>query len=436
MYSSLDSIDIVTQNEETGRKGFLQTDHRSAAEIQQERELSTLFALTRMLNARQAIESEGGPVDVLYVCSEPPPDFLRSVVTSAGGRVQINDEPVSVYEGPIGTPEDLAEDAFRRLAYRVAHEREASLDEGLLSALQEEYAQQPGAEEDEPGYWTRVVELAAVTGELLRARHGGRWAAAQDMATMPFAFRLGGEGASPAIVNVVGKAERFLTNGERDSLVLLLRMAEDQSLLAASEPRPVLFTLKPSDWSVRDRVLCRPLFDAQTRADVPLLAYGEDLPNSFSLFKRGGSRDGELDALHAQALENLKAVSVEIDEHGEGPQRVLAVSGHFFAAEKVLDVPFMRAMHERLGSQVLLAAVPRKGLLLLTSALVEPPFTAEFLGLCEEQYANQDSAPISPTPLVIQDGEIRGFVQMGDEAPTPSPSEEPSRTGPTGGLKN
>ncbi|ATB36669.1 hypothetical protein CYFUS_002084 [Cystobacter fuscus] len=435
MYSSLDSIDIVTQNEETGRKGFLQTDHRSAAEIQQEREVSTLFALTRVLNARQAIESEEGLVDVLYVCSEAPPDFLRSVVTSAGGRVQINDEPVSVYEGPIGTPEDLAEDAFRKLAYRVVHGREASLDEGFLSALQEEYAQQPGVEEDEPGYWTRVVELAAVAGELLRARHGGRWTEAQDLATMPFAFRLGGEGSSPAIVNVVGKAERFLANGERDSLVLLLRMAEDQSL-AATEPRPVLFTLKPSDWSVRDRVLCRPLFDASARADVPLLAYGEDLPNSFSLFKRGGSRDGELDALHAQALENLKAVPVEIEEVGAGPRRMLAVSGHFFAAEKVLDVSFMRAVHERLGSQVLLAAVPRKGLLLLTSALVEPSLAAEFLDLCEEQYASQDSPPISPTPLVIQDGMIRGFVQLGDEARPPSPSGEPPRPGPTGGLKN
>ncbi|MFY0573643.1 hypothetical protein ACN28S_04080 [Cystobacter fuscus] len=185
MYSSLDSIDIVTQNEETGRKGFLQTDHRSAAEIQREREVSTLFALTRMLNARQAIESEGGPVDVLYVCSEAPPDFLRSVVTSAGGRVQINDEPVSVYEGPIGLPEELADVAFRGLAFRVAHEREASLDERLLSALEEEYAQQPGVEQDEPGYWTRVVELAAVAGELLRARHGGRWAEAQDRRRCP-----------------------------------------------------------------------------------------------------------------------------------------------------------------------------------------------------------------------------------------------------------
>jgi uncharacterized protein YtpQ (UPF0354 family) len=143
-----------------------------------------------------------------------------------------------------------------------------------------------------------------------------------------------------------------------------------------------------------------------------------------------------VEALHAQALENLKAVSVELEEFGEGSQRVLAVSGHYFAAEKVLDVPFLRAMHERLDSQVLLAAVPRKGLLLLTSALVEPPLVARFIALCEEQYASRDSAPISPTPLVIQDGMIRGFVQTIGEAHPPTESAEPLRPGPTGGLKN
>jgi len=385
-----------------------------------------------VLNARQAIEPEEAPVDVLYVCSEPPPEFLRGVVTSAGGRVQINDEPVSPYEGPIGAPEDLADDAFRRLAYRVAHEQGVSLDERLLTGLQGASAQAPDVEQDESGYWTRVAALAAVAGELLRARHGGRWVEASDRATMPFAFRLGGEGASPAIVNVVGKAERFLANGERDSLVLLLRMAEDQAH-SATLPRPVMFTLKPPDWSIREQVLCRPLFDAEASAAVPLMAYGEDLPNSFSLFKRGGSRDGALDGLHAQALENLKAVPVEFQELGEGPQRMLAVSGHYFAAEKVLDVSFMRAMHERLDSQLLLAAVPRKGLLLLTSALVEPPTAAEFIGLCAEQYASQDSAPISPTPLVIQDGRIRGFVELdGEREDPPRSSETP---GPSG-MKN
>jgi hypothetical protein len=436
MYSSLDSIDIVTQNEETGRKSFLQTDHRSAEVIQHTRELSTLFALTRVLNARQAIEPEDGPVDVLYVCSEPPPEFLRGVVTSAGGRVQINDEPVSVYEGLIGPPEELAEDAFRRLAYRAAQARGASLDEHFLSALQGAYAQTPGAEQDESGYWSRVAELAAVVGELLRAQHGGRWVEAPGRATIPFAFRLAGEDGASTVLDVVGRAERFLTNGERDSLVLLLRTAREQAL-ADSLPGRVLFTLKPSDWDMREEVLCRALFSPEAGAAAPLMVYGEDLPDTFAFFKREGTREEELDALHAQALENLRATSVELQEIGEGPRRVLAVSGHYFAAEKVLDIVFLRAMHERLASEVLLAAVPRKGLLLLASALVQPALMAEFLDLCARQYESHHSSPISPTPLIIQDGVIRGFVQGDPEQASSSRAARmPGALNGPSGLKN
>ncbi|MET0401036.1 MAG: hypothetical protein ABW123_01480 [Cystobacter sp.] len=422
MYCSLDSIDIVTQNEETGRKSFLQTDHRSAEVIQHAREVSTLFALTRVLNARRAIEPEEEPVDVLYVCSEPPPDFLRSVVTSAGGRVQINDEPVAVYEGPIGTPEDLAEDAFRRLAYRMVQMHHASLDESFLSALEGEYAQTPDAEQDEPGYWTRVAELSAVVGELLRARHGGRWVEATQGSTLPFAFRLGVEREAPVVLNVVGRVEQFLSSGERDGLVFLLHTAEDQAL-ADTLPRPVLFTLKPADWNLSHEVLCRPLFPARAGADAPLMAYGEDMPHSFSLFKREGVGEEEVDALHAQALENLRAIDVELQEVQEGPRRVLAVSGHYFAAEKVMDAAFLRTLHERLASEVLLAAVPRKGLLLLTSPLVPPAFLAEFLDLCARQHASGHSAPISPTPLLIQDGLIQGFAEGAERAPSTETDE-------------
>ena len=60
MFSSLDRIDLVTQDPRTGKKAFHQTDHRSTVEVQQEAEVSTLFALTRVLNARQMGEREGG----------------------------------------------------------------------------------------------------------------------------------------------------------------------------------------------------------------------------------------------------------------------------------------------------------------------------------------------------------------------------------------
>jgi hypothetical protein len=417
MFSSLDRVDLVTQDKATGKKRFIQTDHRSAREIRQEEELSILFALARVMNARWMGEPEGATVE--YVCTEPPPDFLRRTVVSAGGRIQIHEQQTSPYEGVLGTPEELADTAFRRLAHRVVRERSWVLEERSLVELQREHADAPDPEEDELGYWTRVVELAAVTGELLRAKFGGRWVEAPRMATIPFAFRLGPEGESRPLISPVGKAEKFLVNGERDSLVQLLRMAEDHGGQATG-PRPVLLTLKIATWAGRDKTVCQPLIDwRDPTMPIPWMAYGEDLPNSFAIFIRDGARERDIGLLHAEALDNLKAVEVQIEEVDAGELKLLAVSGHYFAAEKVVDVGFMKRMHERLGSKLLVAGVPRRGLLLITNAIVQPRIMSAFLAICEAEYEKKSSEPICSTPLLIQEGKVSGLVREGGEEDTP-----------------
>lgn len=433
MYSSLDSIDIVTQNEETGRRSFLQTDHRPAAEIQQARELSTLFALTRVLNARDYREPQE-EVDVLYVCSAPPPEFLRSVVASAGGRIQINDEPVSIYEGPIGLPEDLADDAFRRLAHRLAHERDARLDERLLEALEQEHVRLTGEGEDETGFWTRVTGLAAVAGELLRTHPGGRWARApliddKPVAAIPFAFRENRQDSEGSFVNVVGKAERLPTNVERHSLVGLVRRTRENAL--QTEPGPVLICLKAPDWASRELTLCRPLLDSGPRALVPLMVYGHDMPSSFAIFRKDSRSQGQLEALHAQALENLKALEVEVHALEGGPRGMLIVTGTYFASEKVLDVDFLRSMHARLASRLLYAGIPRRGALLLLGD-AHPESLRAFIQLCAEQYVPGDTASICRTPLLIHEGKVSGLLQVGgdeDDEDTLVPEEPQPRPG-------
>ena len=191
-----------------------------------------------------------------------------------------------------------------------------------------------------------------------------------------------------------------------------------------------MLSFKAPDWKGRDKVICRPLTVAGEAQAAPLMAYGEDLPNSFALFMKGGPREAQLDALHAQALENLKSVHAEVQEMGEGPHRMIAVSGHFFAAEKVLDVAFMRGLHERLGSPLLLAGVPRKGLLLVMDGRVEPPVVEGLLALCEKEHREARTDPISPTPLLLQEGVIRGFVRRGEPpGARPAPAEEKPRVG-------
>ena len=86
MFSSLDRIDIVLRGKD-GRDEYVQTDHRAAEEIEEERELSAVFALTRVLNAKRNV-AEGLPEPVVqYVMQHRPPDFLVPVIQAAGGII-------------------------------------------------------------------------------------------------------------------------------------------------------------------------------------------------------------------------------------------------------------------------------------------------------------------------------------------------------------
>jgi hypothetical protein len=405
MFSSLDRLDMRIASAQGIR--CIQTDHRPAAEIQQQEELSILFALTRVLGPLSARVTH----EVVYACTEPPPEFLRRTVASAGGKLQVQKGPVLVYEGSLAPPEELADDAFRRLAHRVLRERNAPLDESVLEALQRELMPVPDSENDEPLYWTRVAELAAVTGELLRAKFGGRWVVASRTATIPFAFRLGTEGSSSYLLsNVVGRAERFLESGARDNPLRLLSTAEDQEIPAPA-PNPVFPMLKAAEWPGRDTVACRPLVTWQDpRAAIPWITYGEVLPSSFGLILKGSPQAKDPDALHARALESLKTVTIRGTEIDQQAYKLLSVLGPRYAAEKVLDVDFMRPLHEQLASPSLLAGIPRQGALFVMSSRVRPPYLKLFHSLCETQYSHAETEPICPTPLLIEEGRISGFL--------------------------
>jgi hypothetical protein len=273
------------------------------------------------------------------------------------------------------------------------------------------------------------VELAAVAGELLRSQCGGRWIEVQGLATLPFVFHLAPGGESSPRINALGRAERFLKNGERDSLVHLLRMAEDH-VNRKEQPKRVLFTLKPPDWAGQDKTVCRPVLEGdKTAAEVPLLAYGEDMPNSFAIFVKDGARELQMDALHAQALETLKQVEVEVQEIDESEGKLLVVSGHYFAAEKLLDGDFMRGMHERLHSSLLVAGVPRKGLLFVGD-VSSPQLMNGLMAILAAEHAKNGSESISPTPLIVSEGKIVGVVRSVDkqeEPPAATPPEKPRK---------
>ena len=221
MYASLDRADIELEPDEDGRQRFVQTDHRSAKEIEQEPELSVLFGLIRVLNPKRLVEEGSLEPVVTYNAMEPPPDFLDHAIHAAGGELTIGDamQPVSA-EGEPPQLEELAEPAFTNLARNVAAEFGTSMTlEGLATAEKALVEVAGDPEEDEIAYWSAVVKLGSLGGEVIRASNGGHWMTVES-GTLPFALmtRFRGEEVK---VNPLGKAIKCLADPEGESVANL-----------------------------------------------------------------------------------------------------------------------------------------------------------------------------------------------------------------------
>ncbi|MFC1610137.1 hypothetical protein ACFL6C_04215 [Myxococcota bacterium] len=222
MYSSLDRIDIVAEQPD-GTQFSVQTDHRSAEEIESEPDLSIIFTLIRILNPLRMGEMAVGGVD--YIFQAPPPDFLQQAVASAGAVLKVDKQPVP-YTGPELEVTVLANQSLAALANDVAKERGLPFTEEGLAELEAEIAEDiPDQEEDEVGYWTTVIQLGAFCGEVIRAAVGGSWIVPEmAMSSLPFVFQATVRGDESKI-NPLGKAIKFLDDPESDSLTGLVGYA-------------------------------------------------------------------------------------------------------------------------------------------------------------------------------------------------------------------
>ena len=220
MYSSLDRADMIVKDA-GGSNVVIQTDHRTAAEVESEGDLSTVFATVRVLNGARMGMQQGGPHTVQYASSQRPPRFLHDAIAAAGGVLTVDHQEVP-YPGRPPAMVDVLNGAIIRLARTLSYRFDRDLTlEGLRDVERQYYQSGPDHEGDEIAYWTSVVELGAFGGEVLRGFRGGRWNVTQhDMGTLPIAFEVG-----PMVVNPMGKAIKFLDAGEEDSLAYMVQVS-------------------------------------------------------------------------------------------------------------------------------------------------------------------------------------------------------------------
>jgi hypothetical protein len=226
MYSSLDRVDVVAEKD--GHKEYCQTDHRSAAEIGAQRELSVVFALTRILNPKRSAKVGGQEPVVIYVLQEEPPEFFRRAIRAAGGLIEVRrstrPQPDTDERPPL---DEVVSSAFADLARVVATEHGAPLTVEGVATVERALAETAGTrEENELAYWSAVVKLGAFAGAVLISLNGGDWRVVET-GSLPFSVITTFKGGE-ATVNLLGKAVKLFEDGPEDSVAALVRMVSSQ----------------------------------------------------------------------------------------------------------------------------------------------------------------------------------------------------------------
>ena len=419
MFSSLLKIDFIAETTE-GRAQYVLTDHRETAEMAEAREISVLFALARMLGATaHAAKSGRSDTQVIYGCMNKPTPEVVEAIAACGGMLALEIGKQKVLPPVEVTPAELADTAFRSLANRALRATGLQDFAAALHALEAEIvADPPTVDSDEITYWTRVLELAALTGEIVRAEHGGKWVVNTEHADLPFAFAMGNDMLLPT-----NRAARLIDDGPNESMFLMLASARDRHVNL--DDQPVLPSLRSRAEAESLGVVFRPLLEKAQDPELPVVVYGHDTPTSFGLLK--SDKHEYSDEMHANAIANLAKQPFTVDESEIADVPVTVVSGGFFATEKLLDQAFMRTLERRHG-ELLAVIVPTRGLMFVASAMSgDPQRTMPLLAMIAEK-ESQTSRRISPAILLVQDGNVVGHAKLGDAEPPP-PEKKPGLFG-------
>lgn len=177
--------------------------------------------------------------------------------------------------------------------------------------------------------------------------------------------------------------------------------------------------LKAADWPYRDLAVIRRLEVGQKHEGLPWVAFGYDRPDEFEIltrqeFERLGLSLEELSRIALENLARRKAGWHPLEgEAAEavGP-RALACIGDELAAERVLDRDFMLRAQRRLNAAGLLAAIPRRGFLVVIPLDAPKAAILNLVMNAQEQFHSGASAPITPLVFIVKDGDLVGMVDL------------------------
>lgn len=404
MFYWLSKIDLVKVVD--GLRIGVQTDHRTAAEIESDWDRSVVFAASRA----RGVQLSGRVAGVTFHFSHEPPGRMVTLVRQLGCGLDVAGGGSSLPCPPDDDAVDSAvADAFQRLgtATFAEHGLPSTLD-GLarLEATLRAGLDRIGPDSnDEEARWTAVIRLGGAAAVVMNSSYGGRLAAETGSGCVPpFHWELDGGGR----LNLFGRAATFLKDDPGVSPSRLISLLGEQSQGGA-----VMFHFQKPDWLGLPNALTVTLPGLEgPHIEAPAVAtLIVDHPTSIESLPKTTSLE-EAERFRQQAIANNRKLDVEIQALDVGCEApLILVHGHYYAAERLLDAEFMRGLHRQVDSDLLLAAVPATGRLFVQSAHIGFDLVGAFQHVVPGQY--EQAAPsdkLSPVVMLVEDGEIVGRV--------------------------
>lgn len=406
MYASLASVDLVVDGTDVGRIG-IQTDHRTAAEIEASWDLSVVFAAVRARRPRDRVDQ------VWFACAEPPSARYAAFVAACGAeleRTPAGPREPAAYD--VDRMSAAVEDALLRLGAEALSLRGLPMDldglRALEAALRAELCAAPEPRDDAE-IAVRVAWLAGAAAAVARAMRGGSLAVETGgPGAFPFAWQVDG-----VVANLLGRAESFLGDDPTVPPSQLVALLANHQRDAVGEVR---FHLRPAGWTSAGVALTVP-FPTRSGADdpgLPVVTVVVDLPESTRSIP-ADTPAADVARLVDEARRNGPGHAMVIEPVADGDP-VLLVHGGYFAAERVLDTAFLRALGEQLADSPgagMWVAVPRKGMLLARARSADPDDHATFAALVRAQFDRagpRERLSVAVLAVDPSDGAITGVA--------------------------
>ncbi|MGV3525047.1 MAG: hypothetical protein ACO1RX_12525 [Candidatus Sericytochromatia bacterium] len=169
-----------------------------------------------------------------FLVPEPLPEPIHALIEAAGGAVYQLDAFEPMQLGPAPTVSDTLAEHIQRcmtsLAQATVAKHRIPFSVAGLAALEAALPLQDKEEAGETAYWTAVLELGTLAGEIIRQELGHQWVVTEN-GTLPLALETSFRG-QPAVVNPLGKAVKRFNEGADESLVDLVQMLTHNGLAA------------------------------------------------------------------------------------------------------------------------------------------------------------------------------------------------------------